>query len=804
MGFLYRLFWGVCLAANAGVAEDLGRLCAQTAHWRFGQDRTAITRLAAAAYRANPAARPAVERALLGILKDRTATFAGKQAVCRILRRIGGPASVPVLSGLLGDEKLGHMALYALAAIPGPEAEAALRGFVERGSGPLRSAAIAELGRRRDFEAVSLLARIARAKGAGSVAAASVAALGAIGNRPAAAVLLEMEKRGAETGLGPGVDRALLVCAARLGKGAGGEAGRIYSRLLAREHPVLVRAAALRGLAALGGQDAVFAAVEFLGSEDAVLRRAGASVVATLRAAGATAAFVRLLPGISAGAQVALLHALGERGDPAAAPAVLALAVRGSGAVQRAAIEALRGIGGGPAAESLIRLAAGRGPLRAVAVRTLETMRGKGVEAALIAGAGSGPAAARVVCLRVLAARGAESALPVLFRATAAGDAAVRRAAYKALAVLAPAGELGRVLDCLAAARTDSDRSAALRAARAVILKRDAASSAFPVILAALNSAKSAAVRAAYIRLLSTVGGKRALEQARKAWESPDSAVRDAALRTLAAWKDPAAVGPLLDIAAAADSEVHRVLALRGCARLLSMPSRRRPEATTALFRRALALARRPQEKMQFLAAMAKAPSTATLRLAAGMLSDKALAPAAAAACRRILDRLDKAGLLAAADVVRALTAYRRDAALAAAARDAAVRMRSAEYEAERAVLSGAIIERIHGGASGKAYVDFILRKGASIRWRVAVPESGTYTLGLRFALASGVRPLRLEVDGKPFRRRMNFKSTGGWSKWTLRRIGGVRLTKGVHTIGAVTLGWDGPNIDYLELRPAP
>ena len=62
---------------------------------------------------ADPAARKDLETRLIEVLKTEVPR-AAKDAVCRALKTIGTVASVPALAALLADEKLSHMARYAL------------------------------------------------------------------------------------------------------------------------------------------------------------------------------------------------------------------------------------------------------------------------------------------------------------------------------------------------------------------------------------------------------------------------------------------------------------------------------------------------------------------------------------------------------------------------------------------------------------------------------------------------------------------------------------------------------------------
>ena len=70
------------------------------------------------------------EAALIDVLKSDAGWFE-KQDACRKLRQIGTAASIPALEPLLTDEKLSHMARYALEPMPFPEVDKALPIAIE-------------------------------------------------------------------------------------------------------------------------------------------------------------------------------------------------------------------------------------------------------------------------------------------------------------------------------------------------------------------------------------------------------------------------------------------------------------------------------------------------------------------------------------------------------------------------------------------------------------------------------------------------------------------------------------------------
>ncbi len=78
--------------------------------------------LAVALLAATAASSIAQEAKLIAVLKS-GATQEEKAAACRQLARVATKQSVPVLASLLGDEKLSHMARYAMETIPDPSVD---------------------------------------------------------------------------------------------------------------------------------------------------------------------------------------------------------------------------------------------------------------------------------------------------------------------------------------------------------------------------------------------------------------------------------------------------------------------------------------------------------------------------------------------------------------------------------------------------------------------------------------------------------------------------------------------------------
>jgi len=124
------------------------------------------------------------ETALIAVLES-DASWAAKYDACTGLRRVGTAKSVPALAALLTDDKLSHMARYALEAMPCSEAGKALRDALSRTSGLSRIGVVTSIGARRDPKAVSLLLPLV-ADSDVELAQTAAAALGRIGTAGAA------------------------------------------------------------------------------------------------------------------------------------------------------------------------------------------------------------------------------------------------------------------------------------------------------------------------------------------------------------------------------------------------------------------------------------------------------------------------------------------------------------------------------------------------------------------------------------------------------------------------------------------
>jgi len=121
--------------------------------------RTLTLTLAAALLAAAPAVAADQEAELIAVLKSDAGQFE-KHEACRVLAHVATKKAVPTLAAMLGDEKMSHMARYALETIPDPSVDVALRDAMGKLTGRPLLGVIGSLGVRRDAKAVGALAKL--------------------------------------------------------------------------------------------------------------------------------------------------------------------------------------------------------------------------------------------------------------------------------------------------------------------------------------------------------------------------------------------------------------------------------------------------------------------------------------------------------------------------------------------------------------------------------------------------------------------------------------------------------------------
>jgi type 1 glutamine amidotransferase len=202
LGHVHDLFWTPAVLRHYldGIQFALGDLKADDTPdraWPFavlkddqtGETRQPLEAIAEQVQEAgqDPARLAHLEQQTLQVLRS-DAALEVKRSLCQILSPIATAASVPVVSPLLSDPELSHLARTVLERVGGSEAAAALRAALPDVSGRLKAGVIGSLGHLRDREAAALLAPLVDDPDP-AVAAAAISALGRISGSESAKAL---------------------------------------------------------------------------------------------------------------------------------------------------------------------------------------------------------------------------------------------------------------------------------------------------------------------------------------------------------------------------------------------------------------------------------------------------------------------------------------------------------------------------------------------------------------------------------------------------------------------------------------
>ena len=665
------------------------------------------------------------EQQFIAVLKGE-APAAEKDKACRELQRIGTRACIPALAALLPDETLSHMARYALEPMPYPEAGQALRDALAKASGPAKVGVIASLGFRRDRQAAGQLIPLLRDPDP-AVAAAAATALGRAATPAGLRSLRDFRSNAPEPLRAAAAEGSLAAAERLVREGRRSEAVQICEDLRSQQWPSHVRLAAFAGLLAAEPEKAVARVVQAIAGADAELRAVAIANVSTLKGDRVVERIAAELPKLPPDAQVLLVAALARRDDPAVAGAILRIGKSSKGEVRAAAAKALGAVGDASCTAWLAQVVTSDASRQEqdAAAQALVVLKGEGVAGRLTELMARADASVRGRLIEVLMRRNDKEAADAVFAQAGVPDVNVRRAAFKALARLADAQRLPALLGLLVAAPDDAARADAEKAVAQVARRTSDPSKRSDLVLAALTDAKQPAARCSLLRVLASIGGPRSLAAVRASLDAKDEAERDAAIRSLALWSDAAAAEALLDVCRAAKNETHRILALRGLARVLVSPGNRSAQEVVTLYREAIALAQGPDEKKMLLSGLAQVGHPDALAMAMAWLGDAEVHAEAALAAIKIAETVLGSDRDAAVAAMTKLATVARDPKVQARAQAGLRRAKELEDYVVAWQVAGPYSKR---GRGGKHLFDVALppeKPGdKSVQWRLLPPRS--------------------------------------------------------------------------------
>lgn len=549
----------------------------------------------------------AQEDTQLAVLRS-NATVAEKSAACRQLARVATKQAVPTLASLLGDEKLSHMARYALETIADPSVDDALREALGKVQGRPRLGVIGSLGVRRDAKAVNALAALLKGADA-DVVQATARALGNIGTL-AAAKALEDVLPGAQGANQRAVCEGLLRSAEALqSAGQAAESQAIYDRLRGlTQAPPQVRAAALRGAILVRGKAAAPLLLEALRGSDRSLTAAAMRAATELPGPEITDALVAELPKAAADRRGLLILALADRGDPRVVPAILQAVRSDDTQLCILSLRALKRVGNASCVPVLLDASfAGSDDVSLAALEALEALQDKAVDHQLVARLSQAQGKTRLVLMELARRRHTAAAAPALWVAVDDKDPAVCAAALAGLGAVIEAADLPKLLARFAVTKDERTVAALDKALREACLRASDRDDVAAKLATALPTA-GGPFKATILETLKIIGGTKALNVVAAAARSDDAELRDGAFRMLGQWMSVDAAPVLLDLHEAVSDDRFKVRAIRAyirIARQFEMPAEQR----AAMCRTVLKTARRDEDKRLVLEVLFRYPS---------------------------------------------------------------------------------------------------------------------------------------------------------------------------------------------------
>jgi len=433
---------------------------------------------------------------------------------------------------------------------------------------------------------------------------------------------------------------AYLMCADKmLAEGDRSSARRIYRHMYAMGGAPPIRAGALRGMVTARPEKAVSIIISVLRSDDEEMQTVAIGLLRETAGTEMVEALTAELPNLSVGGQVQVLSALGDRGDRSALGAVVNATKSAEADVRVAAFGALAALGDASSVDLLVEAAASaKGAEQEAARQSLYRLRGLGVDEKILASIPKADAKVKVELIGSIGERNVAAGVGTLLGTAKDPEKEVRLESLKVLKVIADEKYLPALIELLINARSEAERNEAENTVAAVARKIPDKNQQAEKILGALSSVKGVRAKCSLLRVLGKIGGSNALGALRSALQDDGTEVQLAAIRALSDWPSAEPMEDLRKVAVSSGDERHRVLALRGCVRLIGLDSGRPTDETVRMYQGAMSLASNVAEKKTVLSGLANVKSFAAFQMAAGYLEDSALQQEAQAAVVKIAE----------------------------------------------------------------------------------------------------------------------------------------------------------------------
>jgi hypothetical protein len=628
--------------ASAGSsAQTLDAILKELATWDSGLESAAVWKLRDYVYarKDEAAARSECETKLVAFLKT-PATPMARMTAARYLRVIASDSAIPALQALMADDRTSDPALYVLQKLAGPAADKALVQLLATTTAAAKASVIAALGERRSAGSVQALVPLLKNPAFAGPAGTALGAIGTAEANGALAAALPAAAGELKTTIAAAMMRGAQQALAS--KDAPG-ALKLYDAVFADAAlPAPLHRAAAVGRISASGSGAQAALLAFLGGTDAGLQQVAVMKIKDVFPPDAIGQICTAVARVPDATKVQLLATLSEYPRASVLPTVMEAAKSDSLPVRLAAMKALETVGDESALPVLVQAAAKtRGAEQAAARSALGLLQGTGVDAKLMALLSQNPSEdVEGEVLLAVGDRRIYVAKPMVSTRLGSASNRVRTQALRTLRAIGTPSDIPAVLDIVVKAAEGAEQAEAEATVGSLARKIVNANNRSNFLRMRLMTEKDPAAKVRLLGVLPRIGDDNSLPLLRTALNDGNAEVYDAAVRAFAAWPTSAARDDVFRLARESRNETHRLLAIQGLIRSITLDKNRDPVAAVADLRSAAALSSRPEEQRLVLGALAQFPCREALDVANGFLREPSVKTEAEAAIGEITKRL--------------------------------------------------------------------------------------------------------------------------------------------------------------------
>ncbi len=577
------------------------------------------------------------EKALIAILESPDSSKPEKAITCKKLAVFGSADAVPVLATLLNDEELISWARIALEAIPGPEADEALRKGMQTLKGRSLLGVINSIGVRRDAVAVPELTERLKDKD-DQVASAAAVALGKIGNGPAIGSLRQALATAPKAVRSAVAEGCILAAERLLADGSASDAAQLYAQVREAEVPKQRIVEATRGAILAQGSQGIPLLVQHLRSDDKHLFQIALMTARELPGKAAADAVAAEMAKATPQRAALLLNVLADRGDASASPTMLRLAKGGAKPTRIAAISVLRNSGDTSALPTLLEIAVDDDvEIAAAAKSAIVAMPDKQVDSQITERLNNADGKIRLMLIELVGQRRIEATKP-LVKALDSSDAAIRAAALTALGETIAQDDLSILIAQVTSPKKAEDAAAAEKALETACVRMPDGKACAAELRSAMGRVP-VATQCKLLEILGVMNNAEALAALSAAAKSGETELQDIATRLLGQTITLDAAPVLLDLAKVLPEGKFKIRAIRGYIRLVrqfNMPASQR----VVMCANALAAAERPDEQKMVLEVAERYPSLEMFKIAANATQKPAIKAEATRAAAAIAQKI--------------------------------------------------------------------------------------------------------------------------------------------------------------------